>query len=409
MLAALADGVTRITRLFAGRRLRRHAGVSSARSASTIRRHDSHRRDPRPWIARPAGCRSGAARCRQLRHDDAAARRHARRASVPNRDRRGRVALAAGRCAASSSPLTRMGARVESVDGRPPLTIHGGDLHGIEYRPEVPSAQVKSAVLLAGLQSRGRTTVVEPAPTRDHTERALTAFGVTVRIAQRGRRGRGRAAPARRAPSRSPGDISCAAFWVVLAAGTSRRRDRVAGVGLNRAGWRCWTSCGAPAPRSSVDRRRRRQRRACRHPSASARRRCAASASIRRRCRQSSTRFRRWPRSARCCPEGRRWRFAARASCASRRAIASRSSRSGLRAIGASVRGIPGRLPIRGAPAGRRHRRTRPAITGWPWRSPSPRQARPAPTTIAGASAVAVSYPGFSKSCERLTRHGDDR
>ena len=79
-------------------------------------------------------------------------------------------------------PLTKMGARIESVDGRPPLTIHGGDLQGIEYRPEVPSAQVKSAVLLAGLQSRGRTTVLETAPTRDHTERALTAFGVTVRI-----------------------------------------------------------------------------------------------------------------------------------------------------------------------------------------------------------------------------------
>ncbi len=69
-------------------------------------------------------------------------------------------------------PLTRMGARVESVDGRPPLTIHGGDLQGIEYRPEVPSAQVKSAVLLAGLQSRGRTTVVETdADTRSHGAR----------------------------------------------------------------------------------------------------------------------------------------------------------------------------------------------------------------------------------------------
>ena len=74
-------------------------------------------------------------------------------------------------------PLTRMGATITAVEGRPPLTIDGTSLHGISHQPEVPSAQIKSAVLLAGLHAAGRTTVLEPAPTRDHTERALQAFG----------------------------------------------------------------------------------------------------------------------------------------------------------------------------------------------------------------------------------------
>src|SRR5437868_6441282 len=74
-------------------------------------------------------------------------------------------------------PLTRMGATIAACDGRPPLTIDGGNLHPITYAPDVPSAQVKSAVLLAGLHAEGRTSVRESAPTRDHTERALEAFG----------------------------------------------------------------------------------------------------------------------------------------------------------------------------------------------------------------------------------------
>ena len=74
-----------------------------------------------------------------------------------------------------------MGARILSEDGRPPLTIEGtAKLSAIDFTPDVPSAQVKSSVLLAGLHASGRTTVMEPAATRDHTERALTAFGVVV-------------------------------------------------------------------------------------------------------------------------------------------------------------------------------------------------------------------------------------
>ena len=129
-------------------------------------------------------------------------------------------------------PLTRMGATIAAVDGRPPLTIDGASLHGIAHQPEVPSAQIKSAVLLAGLHAAGRTTVIEPAPTRDHTERALQAFGgstirhgssVSVDGGQR----------LRAIDADIPGDISSAVFWLALAAGTPDSEIVIEGVGLN--------------------------------------------------------------------------------------------------------------------------------------------------------------------------------
>jgi 3-phosphoshikimate 1-carboxyvinyltransferase len=129
-------------------------------------------------------------------------------------------------------PLERMGARIEAVDGRPPLTIHGASLRGITYAPEVPSAQVKSAVLLAGLHADGRTTVIEPAPTRDHTERAFEAFG--ARVIQDGPAvsvDGGQALHAIDAPI--PGDISSAVFWLALAAGTPDADLVIEDVGLN--------------------------------------------------------------------------------------------------------------------------------------------------------------------------------
>jgi 3-phosphoshikimate 1-carboxyvinyltransferase len=81
-----------------------------------------------------------------------------------------------------TKPLSEMGARVETAaDGRPPLRISGGQsLSGIDYDMPMASAQVKSCCLLAGLYASGRTCVTEPAPTRDHTERMLTAFGWPV-------------------------------------------------------------------------------------------------------------------------------------------------------------------------------------------------------------------------------------
>ena len=81
-----------------------------------------------------------------------------------------------------AAPLRRMGAEVETTDGHAPLAIRGsGALRGIEIEPEVASAQVKSAILLAGLNAKGPTTVVERIPTRDHTELMLEAAGARVR------------------------------------------------------------------------------------------------------------------------------------------------------------------------------------------------------------------------------------
>ena len=135
-------------------------------------------------------------------------------------------------------PLRRMGARIEAREGRlPPLTVHGGPLVGTEHRVPVASAQVKSCLLLAGLLAAGSTTVIEPAPSRDHTERLLARAGVAL---ERGRR------MARLSPPREiglervtvPGDPSSAAFLVVAACLVPGSRLRASGVGLN------WTRTG---------------------------------------------------------------------------------------------------------------------------------------------------------------------
>jgi 3-phosphoshikimate 1-carboxyvinyltransferase len=130
-------------------------------------------------------------------------------------------------------PLERMGARIGSNDGKPPLTIEGRQSPvPIDFEPEVPSAQVKSAVLLAGLHSDGMTRVREATATRDHTERALAAFGVEV-----GRHGRnvsvrgGQRLAAQRLAV--PGDISSAAFWMAAAASLSGSEIVIDHVGLN--------------------------------------------------------------------------------------------------------------------------------------------------------------------------------
>lgn len=82
-----------------------------------------------------------------------------------------------------TDPLTAMGATIESNEGKPPLTIHGGkSLQGIHYKLPMASAQVKSCVLLAGMYAQGKTSVTEPAPTRDHTERMLTGMGYQVEV-----------------------------------------------------------------------------------------------------------------------------------------------------------------------------------------------------------------------------------
>jgi 3-phosphoshikimate 1-carboxyvinyltransferase len=115
-----------------------------------------------------------------------------------------------------ADPLRSMGAQIDCAEGDlPPLRIKGGQpLHGIDYRLPVASAQVKSAILLAGLYADGETSVQEPAPTRDHTERMLAGFGYPVerdgdRISLRG----GGTLQGR--DIEVPGDISSAAFFLV--------------------------------------------------------------------------------------------------------------------------------------------------------------------------------------------------
>ena len=130
-------------------------------------------------------------------------------------------------------PLERMGARFISDDGRPPLTVMGTDhLKGIDFQPDVASAQVKSAVLLAGLHADGMTRVVEPMCTRDHTERALEAFGAQV--------GRAGTSVGIRGGQRLiggtfhvPVDMSSAAFWLVEAAALPGSDVTIEHVGLN--------------------------------------------------------------------------------------------------------------------------------------------------------------------------------
>src|SRR4029079_3160531 len=114
-------------------------------------------------------------------------------------------------------PLQRMGAVITSTDGCAPITVEGGHpLAVITSELPVPSAQVKSCLLLAGLLAEGETTVVEPLPSRDHTERMLAAAGapierwreaITVRSADRIELGE----------IEVPGDFSSAAFFVVAA------------------------------------------------------------------------------------------------------------------------------------------------------------------------------------------------
>lgn len=130
-----------------------------------------------------------------------------------------------------AAPLRAMGADVATLNGHPPVTIHGAGLRGIRFEPEIPSAQVKGAVLLAALEAEGATTVAESVPTRDHTERALGALGAPVRSTEAGIVLEG---PFRHEglQGKVPGDPSSAAFLLCAAALTGGE-IALSGVGLN--------------------------------------------------------------------------------------------------------------------------------------------------------------------------------
>jgi 3-phosphoshikimate 1-carboxyvinyltransferase len=133
------------------------------------------------------------------------------------------------------APLSEMGASVvaEGPEGTPPLRIHGGSLRGIHYRPSVASAQVKGALLLAGLFAKGKTTIEEAAPTRNHLEKMLNYFLVRTTTEDDGNvTVFGDQVPESR-DFDIPGDISSAAFWLVAAGAQRRGHLLIRNIGLN--------------------------------------------------------------------------------------------------------------------------------------------------------------------------------
>jgi 3-phosphoshikimate 1-carboxyvinyltransferase len=132
------------------------------------------------------------------------------------------------------APLAAMGATIESNDGRAPLEIQGAALSAIDWTPPVASAQIKSAILLAGLSAQGTTIVREPLPTRDHTERAFDLFG----IAHDSRPGwsavtGGQIPVAPGSALRVPGDPSSAAVWAAIASSIRGASVTIEGMCLN--------------------------------------------------------------------------------------------------------------------------------------------------------------------------------
>lgn len=130
-------------------------------------------------------------------------------------------------------PLTRMGACILAKNGEyAPLRIQGAELHGIEYRSPIASAQVKSCVLLAGLYAHGKTIIEEPCQSRDHTERMLKAFG--AKLVARGRKTSIYEGSRLRAGRiQVPGDISSAAFFLVAGSIVPGAEIIIKNVGIN--------------------------------------------------------------------------------------------------------------------------------------------------------------------------------
>lgn len=303
-------------------------------------------------------------------------------------------------------PLARMGARIVSADGRPPLVIDGGELHAIAHAPEVPSAQVKSAVLLAGLQAAGRTSVTEPAGTRDHTERALTAFGATVTregttVAVEG----GQRLAAREL--RVPGDVSSAVFWAALAAGRAGSDVTVDGVGLNpsRIGvFEILRRAGAAVDYRIEDE-------TAGEPVGSLHVAYGESRSVTIEPQDVPGVIDEIPALAAMAalmPEGTSLTVRGASELRVKESDRITSLARGFRALGAGVVEYEDGFRLEARPltggtvdSAGDHRLAMAfalAATG-----------AAAPTTITGAAAVDVSYPGFFDELERLTRAGDDR
>ncbi len=134
------------------------------------------------------------------------------------------------------TPLTAMGARIDLTDGHAPMTVHGGPLRAIDFEAPIASAQVKTAVLFAGLQAAGTTSLAERVRTRDHTEHALRAFGVTLERRLGGQEGRLFLPGGQQLKATDvaiPGDISSAAFFLCAALLFPDSNLVLDGIGLN--------------------------------------------------------------------------------------------------------------------------------------------------------------------------------
>jgi 3-phosphoshikimate 1-carboxyvinyltransferase len=130
-------------------------------------------------------------------------------------------------------PLGQMGARIDARDGQfPPLRIQGGKLRAIDYTLPVPSAQVKTCILLAALYAEGQTTITEPVRSRDHTEIALREFGADLRVERQKITIAGRPTLVGLELA-VPSDLSSAAFFLVAALLVPGSRLSIRGVGLN--------------------------------------------------------------------------------------------------------------------------------------------------------------------------------
>ena len=231
-----------------------------------------------------------------------------------------------------AEPLSQMGARIEAREGRfPPFTVHGAPLTGIDYELPVASGQVKSCVLLAGLVTDA-TTVVEPVPTRDHTERMLAAAGAPV-AREQDRSGDGFRTTVGNTDELELGDVDVPGDHVLGRVPARRRRARAGLAAGARACRRQLDPRGLPAdPRAdgrdrarAISNRRARSSRSSRwRTSTSGTPRSRRPRSRPRRCRSRSTSCRWWRCSA-ASPTGTR-SCAAPTSCGSRNRTGSRPS-----------------------------------------------------------------------------------
>lgn len=134
-----------------------------------------------------------------------------------------------------SVPLAQMGAEIDTTDGHLPVTVKGTKLHAVNYQLKVASAQVKSALILAALQAETPSTLIEQLPTRDHTERMLTAFGADVQTADDGVTITVQPQPHMTGQTMTvPGDMSSAAFFMVAASLVPGSKITLKDVGLNK-------------------------------------------------------------------------------------------------------------------------------------------------------------------------------